>query len=97
MDPNTTIISIDGISAYDQISRAVMLDGLMNVEGGGQAVSFARMFYGSPPSYLWDDSSGVTHTIPQGEGGEQGDPLMPLLFSFGPPQRVSGNTGRSAR
>ena len=26
---------------------------------------------------------GVTHDIPQGEGGEQGDPLMPLLFSLG--------------
>ena len=23
------------------------------------------------------------HTIDQGEGGEQGDPLMPLLFSLG--------------
>ena len=23
------------------------------------------------------------HTIPQGEGGEQGDPLMPLLFCLG--------------
>ena len=37
VDPNTTIISIDGISAFDQISRAAMLDGLMNVEGGGKA------------------------------------------------------------
>ena len=32
LDPNTTIISIDGISAYDQISRAAMLDGLTNVD-----------------------------------------------------------------
>ena len=83
VDPSTTIISIDGISAFDQISRAAMLDGLMNVERGGKVVPFVRMFYGSPSSYLWDDASGVTHTIPQGEGGEQGDPLMPLLFSLG--------------
>ena len=33
LDPNTTIISIDGTSAFDQTSRAAMLDGLMNVEG----------------------------------------------------------------
>ena len=26
---------------------------------------------------------GVTQEIPQGEGGEQGDPLMPMLFSLG--------------
>ena len=26
---------------------------------------------------------GDTHEIPQGEGGEQGDPLMPMLFAVG--------------
>ena len=26
---------------------------------------------------------GMVHRIPQGEGGEQGDALMPLLFAFG--------------
>ena len=83
VDPNATIISIDGIGAFDQISRAAMLEGLMNVEGGGQAIPFVRSFNGSPSSYLWEDSSSITHTIPQGEGGEQGDPLMPLLFSLG--------------
>ena len=32
---------------------------------------------------MWEDDCGITHNIPQGEGGEQGDPLMPLLFSLG--------------
>ena len=36
---------------------------------------------------MWIDGSkrlaGETHTIQQGEGGEQGDALMPLLFSLG--------------
>ena len=44
------------------------------------------MFYGSPSSYSWKDSCGVSHTIRQGEGGEggeQGDALMPLLFALG--------------
>ena len=41
----------------------------MNVEGRGKVVPFVRMFYGSPSSFLWEDASGVTHTIPQGEGG----------------------------
>ena len=40
-------------------------------------------FYGSPSTYLWDDDDGVIHEIAQGEGGEQGDALMPLLFSLG--------------
>ena len=53
LDPNTTIISIDGIGAYDQISRAAMLDGLMNVAVCSQAIPFVRMFYGAHSSYLW--------------------------------------------
>ena len=36
-----------------------------------------------PSRYLWRDSAGVQHVILQCEGGEQGDPLMPLFFSLG--------------
>ena len=39
----------------------------------------ASMFYGSPSQYLWEDERGVTHTIHQGESGEQGDTMMPLF------------------
>ena len=38
------------------------------------------MFYGSPPTYVWEDAEGVELSTLQGEGGEQGDPL---LYSFG--------------
>ena len=31
------------------------------------------MFHSQPSSYLFDDEVGETHTIHQGEGGEQGD------------------------
>ena len=41
------------------------------------------MFYGTPSRYLWEDDAGTTHTIVQGEGGEQGDAMMPLLFALG--------------
>ena len=46
-------------------------------------IPFVRLFYGSPSVHLWEDDMGETHEILQGEGGEQGDPLMPLLFSLG--------------
>ena len=36
-----------------------------------------------PSTYWWEDDSGTMHTINQGEGGEQGDPLMPQLFAVG--------------
>ena len=35
-----------------------------------------------PHLYKWADAEGHTHEIWQHEGGEQGDPLMPLLFSL---------------
>ena len=33
--------------------------------------------------YLWESDDGIVHQIEQGEGSEQGDPLMPLGFALG--------------
>ena len=81
MSATATITSVDGISAFDLISRKAMLEGLRGVDES--VVPFVSMFYSSPSGYLWEDAEGTTHTIVQGEGGEQGDPMMPLLFSLG--------------
>ena len=83
LDPRATIMSIDGVGAFDLISRKSMLEALMEMESGSQVLPFVRMFYGSHSTYLWEDEAGVVHTVEQGEGGEQGDVLMPLLFSLG--------------
>ena len=80
LDPTTTLLSADGIGAFDLISREAMLQGLMEVDGGDAALPFVRQFYGSPSMYWWTEDMGVTHEICQGEGGEQGDPLMPALY-----------------
>ena len=82
-DPHTTVLSIDGISAFDMISRRAMLEALQQLPGGEQVLPFVRLFYGRQTTYLWDDDLGVVHQIPQAEGGEQGNPLMPLLFALG--------------
>ena len=42
-----------------------------------------RQFYTEPSQYFWTDDYGVTHCVQQGEGGEQGDALMPMLYSLG--------------
>ena len=83
LDPRATIVSIDGVSAFDLISRRTMLEALMELEVGSQILPFMRMFYGDHSTYLWEDEVGTVHHIDQGEGGEQGDVLMPLLFSLG--------------
>ena len=83
-NPRCTVLSVDGIGAYDTISRRAMLSGLVrHMEGGDSVLPFVLQFYGTPSSYLWEDSEGVVHEVLQGEGGEQGDALMPALFSLG--------------
>ena len=81
-DECATVISIDGIGAFDLISRAAMLEGLARLEGGSSALPFVSLFYGEPSLYLWEDEKGHTHEIRQAEGGEQGDPVMPALFEL---------------
>ena len=83
INDRTTIVSVDGIGAFDSISRNSMFSGLQRMVDGDQMIPFVRLFYGSLSVYLWEDDMGETHEILQGEGGEQGDPLMPLLFSLG--------------
>ena len=90
----TTVVSVDGISAYDAVSRRTMLEGLHSVHGGAEALPFVRMFCSSPSQYLWEDQEGEVHTIDQGEGREQGDPLMPLLFALG---QLGGSAAQSQR
>ena len=66
------------------MSRQSMLQGLRDVPNARAALPFARLFYGNGEStYVWTDSHHRPHLIRQRGGGEQGDPLMPALFSLG--------------
>ena len=82
-DPEATILSTDGISAFDLVSHSAMLRGLASVAGGPEAIPFVWMFCGQPSLYIWEDDEGTVHEIHQAQGGEQGDALMPVLFAFG--------------
>ena len=82
-DTTNTVLSIDGIGAYDTISRGAMLNALQEVPEANRCSPFVHMFYSQPSTYVWHDNAGRPHTITQAEGGEQGDPLMPALFSLG--------------
>ena len=53
------------------------------MEDGAELLAFVSSFYGRPSTYLLEDELGVVHDIQQGEGGEKGDALMPMLFSLG--------------
>ena len=58
VDGTATVLSIDGIGAFDLVSRGAMLEGLRNVDGGGDALPFVSQFYGSPSTYVWEDEEG---------------------------------------
>ena len=81
-DADATIVSIDGIGAFDLVSRNAMLRGLKEMDTGDRVLPFVRRFYGQLSLHIWEDQVGDVQDIHQGEGGDQGDPLMPLLFSL---------------
>ena len=74
---------MDGIGAYDHIHRSAMLERLLEMPGARQILPFVRLSYAPPSSYGWFDEEGRRRIVTQAEGGEQGDPLTPLLFSIG--------------
>ena len=65
-----------------------MLRGLHATAGANACLPFVRMFYTDASHYVWHDGNGQPHTVTQAEGGEQGDPLMPALFSLGQHQAL---------
>ena len=82
-DPTATITQIDGVGAYDHIRRACMLRGLARTPTAHALLPYVLMSYGRQSCYLWHNDAHECHAILQGEGGEQGDALMPALFSLG--------------
>ena len=84
LDPTATIVSVDGVGAFDTISRTAMLRGLQPVPGANVCLPFVRLFYTTRSEFVWHDAFvGVAHAVFQAEGGEQGDPLMPALHALG--------------
>ena len=59
-----------------------MMAKLLEVPRLRRLLPFVRKPYSTPSCYTWEDAEGRAHQIWQHEGGEQGDPLMPLLFSL---------------
>ena len=60
-----------------------MLGKLRNTRNLAPLLPFVRLFYGQESLFYWEDGRGTLRAVPQGEGGEQGDPLMPALFALG--------------
>ena len=83
LNRNHTIISVDGIGAYDHMSKSSMLSALAEVPEANRCLPFVQLFHTNPSQYVWYDANGSPHVIHQAEGGEQGDPLLPALYCLG--------------
>ena len=83
LNKRNTILSIDGVGAFDNIRRLAMLRKLLSLPKARAILPFVLLFYGDPSTYFWEDDKGECHFIYQGEGGEQGDVLMSLLYALG--------------
>ena len=81
-DEDLVITSIDGIGAFDHVRRAEFFKKLHQSETLQPLLPLVGMLYGSQSRFLWTDDNGKIHDILQGEGGEQGCPLMPALFAL---------------
>ena len=82
-DADATVVSIDGIGAYDHVHRAAIFRALADNPSLRALLPFVRLWYGRTSHYAWRDQDGTQHVIEQGEGVEQGDALSPALFALG--------------
>ena len=78
--PGKIVLSIDGVGAFDHVCRARMFEQLLEHPRLAQLVPFVKQWYGTASEFRWVDDDGVSYPIRQGDGGEQGDAMMPALF-----------------
>ena len=57
-DPEAVVVSIDGVGAYDHVSRAAIFDQLLAIDSLRPLLPFVRMWYGHQSTYLWQDGCG---------------------------------------
>ena len=75
LDTSLAVVSLDVSAAYDLVSREAMLRGLQAVPGANAMLRLPRLWCGAPSRYIWRQGS-ASHVMLQGEGGEQGNPMM---------------------
>ena len=88
-DPAQTILCIDGVGAFDHVSRARMFERPLATPTLRPILPFVRLWYSSPSEAVWADDAGSTHVVSSAEGGEQGDALTcvwrcPLVGHYAP-------------
>lgn len=71
------LVRLDGVGAFDHARHAQFLSRPYEVPELRELLPRVTAPYGSNSRFLWRDANGKETVVEQGEGGEQGDPLMP--------------------
>lgn len=79
-DSQRVLLSVDGVGAFDHVNRARFFEQLRDNASLHDLMPFVKQWYNGPTRLSWQDGTGTVHEILQGDGGEQGDALMPGLF-----------------
>ena len=79
-DPECVLLSIEGVGAFDHISRARFFEKLDRNSYLHNLIPFAKMWYGNISRFFWADVTGKLHEIRQADRGEQRNALMPQFF-----------------
>ena len=69
-----TILSIDGVGAYDTISRNSMLSGLLHTPEANRCLPFVRLWYTTASEYVWHDATAPSTPIHKQRGVNKGTP-----------------------
>ena len=93
-DPETTVVSIDGVSDFDLISREATLDGLLHVDGGCAALPLRATLLRQTFSVHMGRFHG-DHSLCAPRGGRgAGRSLEALTVLGGPTQGIGGDQQR---
>ena len=69
LDARATVLSVDGVGAYDHVLRSCILVKLMEVPRLRPLIPFVRSTCAQPTSYEWEEQHGTRHQVWQHEGG----------------------------
>ena len=81
VNPELTVLSIDGVGAYDHVFRSAMISKIWEVPALRPLLPFVRSVYARPASYVWTDDEGQ-RTSGRWRAGSRVTPQCRALFSF---------------
>ena len=97
LNPRTTVLSIDGVGAYDHVFRSSMLSKLYEVESLRGLLPFVRGVHSQPSTYYWQDRGWGAACDPTVRGWRTGRPPHVPFVLFGSARRSRSNEGTVAR